>query len=385
MVLTNLRDHWQGDVRKISMDLVWEDNPIPRQTLYFAAKGETAERLNSNANGFALATLPLAANWRERRFLVESKLCSRLGPGLRFLNEVFKQWYPPISLLTIEAADGFEPTSPPATRRVGCLLSGGIDGLTALRVNRLTYPLDHPESIRDCITLFGINKFDIDVTGPVRERLQAFAALIRRLSALAKAEHFHLHPVHTNVRSLAPGYTYWNRMGFGVGHSAVAQLFQGYLDKVLLASDGDGPNPSPGAMHPLIDGRFSTDAVRIQGVQDEMLRPDKIALLADWEWGRQLMQPCHYITIPENGRINCGRCEKCIRTMLTLIGLGRMPEVTAFQDKQVPITRLFSFPLASRRKVALLMQSLPLLKGAGRFDLVWAIRVRIALYKLFRH
>ncbi|HVS03293.1 MAG TPA: hypothetical protein VMT16_11035 [Thermoanaerobaculia bacterium] len=384
MILTELADRQEGPRRRISMDLVWEDSPHPRETLYFAADGEAADLMRPSADAFAIACLPLAVGTGERRLRVEDTLCTRLRSGLRLVNQVFHEWYPRCSLVALEATGGFAPTRPPERRRVASLLSGGVDGLMTLRRNRLDYPLDHPESIRACITLFGVNKFDVTDGRPVPERLDAFAALLGRLGELAREEHFRLLPVRTNVRSLAPSYAYWTAMGFGAGHSAVAQLFQGHFDKVLFASNGDGPNPPPGAAHPVFNPHFSTDAVRIQGEQDEMRRSEKLELLTRWELARRLMQPCHYVRIPEGGRINCGRCEKCVRDMLTLIGLGRLRNVSAFAEDDLTPDRLFRIPLNNRRKAALLLQSIPGLRQAGRRDLAWAIRARVALFHLLR-
>jgi hypothetical protein len=382
MILTNLDDHNSGDSRTISMDLVWEDNDRSPQTLYFSADGETAQLMRPGADAFAIACLPSAAWLGERRMRVDGQLCTRLRAGLKGLNQIFADWFPNVGMVSVEPAAGFVPTRPPAQRRLASLLSGGVDGLASLRQNRLDYPLDHPESIRACITLFGINTYDVDENGPVRERLEAFDALLARLQTLAEAEHFDLHPVRTNVRSLAPDYKAWTSVGFGAGHIAVSQLFQGSFDKVLFASDGEGPNPAPGPMHPVITAWFSTNAVTVQGDQDEMLRSEKVALLADWEHGRRLMQPCHYVRIPENGKINCGQCEKCVRTMLALIGLGRLDEVSAFTDKHVTPGMIKAIPMQNTRKATLLLQSLPLLEAAGRNDLARAVRIRVWKFRL---
>lgn len=384
MILSNLRDECVDGKRRISMDLAYEDCAEPARTLYFEASGATADRMRARADGFAIACLPLAMWHRESRMRVEAELCTRLREGLRVIRETFLGWYPRCSRVEVEPAKGFAPTRPPSERRTASMLSGGIDGLAALRMNRLDYPLDHPQSIRDCITLFGINNFDVDSRGPVPERLAAFDALLGRLRIVAEAERFELHPVYTNVRSLAPSYTYWTRMGFGAGHIAAAHLFHGYLDKVLYASDGDGGDPGPGAWHPRFVRHFSTDAVQVEPTEILMTRMEKTALVSEWGWGRRMMQPCHYVRIPERGKINCGRCEKCIRTMLALIGLGRLGEVDAFEENDVPVSRLFLVPLSTHRKASLLRQTLPGLARAGRRDLVWAVRVRLALRCILR-
>jgi len=385
MKLRNLQDETLQGLRRISMELDWEDVDRPRQLLYFEAMGETARLMQPNPNAFAIACLPLAIWLGEKRLEVEGRLCTRLRSGLRVINRVVCDWFPDRAMVEVQPTDGFHPTMPPIERRTATLLSGGVDGLTTLRINRLDYPLDHPESIRACITLFGINKFDIDEKGEqVPDRLAAFDLLLQRLQTLGEAEHFDVHPVRTNVRSLAPNYYYWTRIGFGAGHSAVCQLFQGYFDKVLLASDGAGPNPSPVAAHPLFNHHFSTDAVRIQGEQDEMDRVEKIRILADWEYGRRFMQPCHYVRIPKNNAINCGRCEKCVRTMLTLIGLNRLADVDAFEENDLKARHVFLIPVNSTEKAKLLRQSIPLLQQVGRRDLIWAIRARLAVYRVVR-
>jgi hypothetical protein len=366
------------------MDIVWEYRDHPVETLYFEVEDEVAEMVTARPESFAIACLPLASWFNEKRLLVEGTLCTRLGKGLTVVNEIFHGWYRQCGLLEISASEGFIPTRP-TIRRTVSLLSGGVDGLTTLCQNRLDYPLDHPDSIQACIILFGINNFDLDENGPVAARLTAFFGLVSRLRELAVTEHFQLIPVYTNVRSLAPHYRYWIKVGFGAGHSAVAQLFQKQFDQVLFASDGDGANPFPGAEHPLFNRHYSTSALRLLDDGLELLRKEKVTLLSQWGTGRRLMQPCHYVQIPEAGKINCGRCEKCVRTMLVLLGIGVLDKVDAFAENDVHPMALFRMPVNNRRKAQLLRQSIPDLQGIGRHDLVWAIRFRIMLYFIFRH
>ena len=384
MKLTNLRDQRGGDTRTVSMDLEWEAVDHPLGKLYFAANGATADLLCPNADCFAIACLPMAAWLGESRLVVEGSLCTRLGKGLKGLNEIHADWFPEVGRVSIEPTRGFVPTIPPPERRLASMLSGGVDGLASLRANRLEYPLDHPGSIRACITLFGDGTYDVGEEGPDAERLRAFEALLERLGNLARKEQFDLLPVRTNVRRIAPSYRAWTTVGYGGGLIAAAQLFQGSFDRVLYSSDGVGPNPHPGTLHPLTNRLFSTEALTVQSDQDEVRRSEKVALLADWDEGRKLMQPCHYVKIPGEGKINCGECEKCVRTMLILIGLGRLDEVDAFHKKDVTPDMIRRIPIHHGGKLELLRESLPLLEKAGRSDLVRAIRRRALKYRIRR-
>jgi len=70
--------------------------------------------------------------------------------------------------------------------------------------------------------------------------------------------------------------------------------------------------------------------------------------------------------------------------MLTLIGLGRLKEVSAFDEDDVPPSLLFQISLTNRVKADLLQETIPGLLFAGRRDLARAVRARLALYRLFR-
>ena len=97
------------------------------------------------------------------------------------------------------------------------------------------------------------------------------------------------------------------------------------------------------------------------------------------------MNPCHTLSIPPEGELNCGRCEKCVRTMLALQAMGKLESVTAFHEDQVPASRLFRMPVNNLRKAKMLSDQLPLLKQAGLWKLVWALRLRLLLFRLLRH
>ena len=249
------------------MEVHWEKQALPPRVLWYEAQGETAKLLQPAVEAFATACLPLAQFYHEERLLVEGKLCLRLAGGLNYIGLVFHEWYPQLPPPAICATEGLHPLRPAGQQRVASLLSGGVDGLTTLHQNRLDYPQDHPESIRDCLCLFGYSGLDCINDQAIPERLAWFEQTLVRLQGLAEEEKFRLHGLRTNVRNLAPHYKYWTMMGFGAAHCAVSHLFQGTLSKVLFASDGDGHNPPPGAMHPLFNHHFSTDAIAIQSLR----------------------------------------------------------------------------------------------------------------------
>jgi hypothetical protein len=145
----------------------------------------------------------------------------------------------------------------------------------------------------------------------------------------------------------------------------------------MFASDGTGVDPPPGASHPLLDQHFSTAAVQVYHEHASWNRVDKLRLLAEWPEALRIMQPCHYVEIPPAGRINCGRCEKCVRTMLGLLSLGRLADTDAFEANDVSADMISAIPLHTPVKVSLLEQLAGPLREAGRDDLARAIENRL--------
>jgi hypothetical protein len=367
--------------RRISANIVWEAAARPPQTLYFETPYPFAADLNPSPDAFMLAMLPAAVWSGEPRVQIEGALCSRLEDGLQAVMAIYAQWYPRCRPLRVEPLDGYAPTLPRRDARTGSFLSGGVDGLAVLRANRLAYPKDHAESIRDCILLFGANDFECTAAGPVPERLVEFRRLESRLHELAVSEDFELVPVRTNTRLLAGDYACWTSVGFGAANVSVAHALSRRFNQVLFASDGTGVDPPPGASHPLLDQHFSTAAVHVRHEHAAWNRMDKLRLLVEWPHALRIMQPCHRVTIPPEARLNCGHCEKCVRTMLGLLALGRLADTEAFPASDVTAEMIERIPLHSPVKAELLRQLAEPLRSAGREDLVRAVQAKVRAFR----
>ena len=171
MRIENLDCSMSGDRMRASALVKWEECERPERLVYFETDPRFANDLSPNPNAFLLATVMYALCHGEKRILVEGRLCPELRNGVITAMQQIRHWYGPSKyrLLTIEATEGFAPRFPRLERRTASLMSGGVDALSLLRRNRLDYPLDHPNSIRDCFFIYG---FDIGchVTLPGNER-----------------------------------------------------------------------------------------------------------------------------------------------------------------------------------------------------------------------
>jgi len=105
---------------------------------------------------------------------------------------------------------------------------------------------------------------------------------------------------------------------------------------VWLASSGVAGELVAHASHPDLDPLFSSSAVEIRVGDPHVARLEKVRRLADWEPARSIVQPCWQRSDRlTDGRLNCGRCEKCVRTMLALLSLGKLRDCSAFVEDDV--------------------------------------------------
>lgn len=98
-------------------------------------------------------------------------------------------------------------------------------------------------------------------------------------------------------------------------------LFAGRFDVGLVGSSI--PSYSPGyeiyGSHPRIDPLLSGGRMSIRNDEARYTRTEKIALLTRYPEALEDLRVCFH---PYRHEGNCGRCEKCIRTMLAFIAVG---------------------------------------------------------------
>lgn len=357
----------------MAADVLWEQADRAPQTLFFELNGSWAQCLQPQPEAFALACLPYAFWCGEQRLWIDAALCPRLREGLKRLSQIWIAQRKRLHPLVIEAADGWHPPPRAQKESTAAFLSGGVDALSTLQGNRLDFPLSHPGAITTCLFLYGTNGMQMGPEGPDPERFHFYGLHLKRLQSLAEEEHFRLLSILTNVRFLAPSYACWTRIGYGPATVAAAHLLTGRITRVLFASDGH-------AMEALEVPLFSSAALDVLIDQAGVSREQKLSQLARWPAGLELIQPCHLVTLPKGGVLNCGRCEKCLRTKLILHTLGLPISPRTFEDLQIRPQSLLLMPLVSEGKIQMFRPLiLPLFRrGDVVLGLMLALRLLVA-------
>ena len=200
---------------------------------------------------------------------------------------------------------GARPGSPPRGRRVlqrRCRFL--VDAALKLRFTDLIY----------------VHGFDIPL-----DQWDASATVERRLAKTADRLGMRLHLVRTNLRALLDQNVPWE-IAHGVALAAVALLFAPICERVLIGAGMTYGELVDRGSHPLHDHLWSTEGCRIEHYGAHLRRSAKTEQVAKCQEALDTLRVCwRHVDL-----YNCGRCEKCLRTMVALEAVDALDRCPAF-------------------------------------------------------
>ena len=231
--------------------------------------------------------------------------------------------------MRIEAKPGVRPPRLNREERAGAFLSGGLDSLATLRANRLDFPRDHPRSLKDCLVVYG---FDYGGLEADDQQAEPFERALTSLSNIARDAEVNLIRVGTNIRHLDDNVDFWMQEFHGAALAAVAHAVSNRLTRVSIASSDRVPRIPPWGSHPLLDSNYGSTDLQIWHDGLRYSRLEKAELVAGWDVALKNIRVCNE---HPPGALNCGRCEKCVRTMLEFLVVGGLSRASAFPVNEV--------------------------------------------------
>jgi hypothetical protein len=369
----------RGDRTRIEARFVYEDSYLPPVDVYYEAGPPLANALQATPEAFVLSGLPIALWEGERRLQVEGALDAKLAGGLGRAGALLASWYDRCGKIKLEPTKGLRDTKPRPQRRTVALMSGGVDAMAMLVENRRHFPLDHPSSIRTVLYAFGFSFLDRPKGKESPFMRARYEVQARRLEALGDRVGFDVIRVDTNVRLLDPSRPPFYYAAHSGAFLAPLIASPGYVGDALMASAGEGgPIQCAHGSHPMLDVEYSTGAVQVRHMQPQVARTDKVRMIADWEPAFDTLQVCHGWKAPSPDAANCGRCEKCMRTMVGLLICKALPRFTTFPHDDVTPEMIDKIKIKKRRDYLTMPEVIGGLECIGRYDLVRAIQTQVA-------
>jgi hypothetical protein len=282
---------------------------------------------------------------------VDAPVSGRLLASAEGIVAVYRSLFPDqVGEISIAA-----PTAnpPPSTDATGCFFSRGVDSwygaLTALEDDPQSPPLTH--------LVFSPDFFPVDQWPRRVLKAKSAATVDAALRTGCRVVQ-----VETNLKR-----------DFGGAQLSSTALALG-LSRVLIGSGAMHGEIVPAGTHPALDHRFSTERTQVVHYGDAN-RLDKVARIARSRDAMETLHVCRANSATDDR--NCGRCEKCLRTMLELHVAGALDGCPAFTEPLTPAAVAgLRKPLGRRHQWVEVLHALR--NGNGDRELAAAVRLVIA-------
>src|SRR5262245_32168146 len=246
---------------------------------------------------------------------------------------IWRCWYPRLHIIPLEVEVAkVEPRT--TARRTAAFFSSGVDAWFTLLSHQNE---SHTTQIDDLLTVWGL---DIRVDRPrefdkLREVLGRVTSKYQ-LAGVEVATNFYREGTFWRARAD------WGQVGHGCALASIGLLFQNRYCRVLIPSTHRYDDLIPWGSHPLTDPLLSTSATRFVHDGAGFSRTEKTAFVINSQLALDNLQVCW----GTGSFHNCGTCDKCYRTMTTLLLLGALDRCGTFEGKGVDLGR--RFPLRQR-------------------------------------
>ena len=379
MLIRNIQAKHEGGQYRVQADVALETRPL-RETIFLSVPSEQADWIRPDPNAFMVGTA-IAAMWNgESQLEIEGSVDPQLRSRLTIAMRLLKRWHQsplqPVNIVAPAATHSL-PDIPQSTTAL--FLSGGVDSLSALYRNASQYPMGDPKRVGVAFFVHGL-----DVGDPNKpNRLDVWNLGIQKLSVLCQELGVELVTVKVNLRNLATSWRLYGGWQHASLLAAIAHAASSRIHRCIIAPDYSIEHiPHPHGSHPWLNSYFGADFLEITtGDMEQFSRVEKIRFLSTQPGVLDALRVCwDSAAIPE-GHLNCGRCLKCVRTMLAFMVCGQLAHRTAFPGNDVSPQLLKTVPIKTQAELELYFEVLPPLEAMGRQDLTAIIKRKIWLFQ----
>lgn len=365
---------------RLAASVAWEEADRPTTEVFVAVPREFSDQLRGDANALLVAVLLPAWRHGEGRIAVEGDVCPLLLEGVDTAMKLLATWYslphlPP----RIQPSAGTATVPVEAVRNTASFLSGGVDSMATLCRNHEHVATDSDMAIRRAFFVYGY-----DLGGGVADQperyMPVFDDAVTRVSQVTDEFGAALVPVVTNIRHLDDDLDFWSHQFHGAALAAVAHALGRGTRSTLIASTFQIQHLQPWGTHPLLDPCWSTAGMRFIHDGAHLFREQKVEAIARHPTALNNIRVCLNPNFPR-GELNCGKCEKCIRTMLALVWCGKMAECAAFPQRDLTADHLSTVTFRQSYEPHLYGRLIPRLREQRRDDLIDVIVAKTRDYE----
>lgn len=294
--------------------------------LFFSSKDAS---LNYDLDALLAFTLPICmvekADW-----IPEGPINRVIYQHLPQIMDFFQAWKPHLYRPNLPNVTPVERPVNPQTGS-GLFFTGGIDSFFTL--------FEYFDQITHLVYIHGL-EMSLDNL-PLRSQISEM------LRKVGKELGKNVIEIETNIRKFSSNYA-GRRITHGFELTGVAYLLQKHFNRVWISNGVTYDQIIPQSMHPEITSLMESQVMGISFVGNDLTRLEKTAFLSrrtDYlsempnfsiqvtpEQSRLTLDTLRVCNENRKGAYNCGRCEKCLRTMIDLKLLNTLDQCTSIKE-----------------------------------------------------
>lgn len=319
MIIKDIQIHRNGLTTELSAKC--KIRKIGWDRVYFSLDSTTpGDHGHDDASPFAAALL-LPSMKQGTDLIIEGSISGQLHQGMRVIMAEVLRW--DIGLQPIN----IEPTAlvadPQRPQRSGSFFSGGVDSFYTY----LKHKAD-PVAANRVDAFILVNGFDID-----RHNIHLWDRALENVKAVARSDGVELVVVRSNIQDLVEPVLLWD-YSHGGCLAAVGLFLRGAFHQIYIPSTHSVSEQIPWGSNLALDGHWSTESTAFIHDGAEATRLEKvISQIAKSPLALEYLRVCF---ANEKGAYNCGRCDKCLRTMTNLFVAGVLDKSGTFPRRIDP-------------------------------------------------
>lgn len=288
------------------------------ERLWLAFPKDYEDLVTDRADAFLSAMVLLAMQHGED-IEVRGEVSPRLLIGINEYQLPFCMWFPwRFKPVRIECESLTVPSTESGRDLVVSAFSGGVDSFFTLKSYLSRNEL--PESARISHLLF-VHVFDIKL-----DHLKSYPLLRDDYRGMCDRLGIKLISCRMNCQQFG------TRINWGVFHGSAligaAHAAGKRTTMFYVPSSHTYTSLMPWGSDPGIDYLLSTETTQVIHHGTGFRRTEKTEAIARWEETHDKLRVCAF----DDSTLNCSKCEKCIRTMMTLDMLGVLERYSTFQQ-----------------------------------------------------
>ncbi len=284
--------------------------------LWYRFPAVLEDHVSVESGNLFLAALLLPAMKSGEELHIPMPVSPRLLRSADTIQDIYHTWNNQLAKIKVASplAVDQDPQAAKGSEN-GMFFSSGVDSFYTLFKNLSCQP-ENEDTIKHLLVVHGFDIFTWNTS--------LYDQLLANCERVGSATGANVHPIATNIRDLMEEYVHWGYFGHGACLASVGLALGPLFKQIYIASSYTYADLFPWGSHPLLDPLWSTENSSFIHDGCEATRAEKTRIIADFPLAMENLRVCFNVT---SGAINCGRCGKCVKTMLRLYIAGALDKI----------------------------------------------------------